>query len=89
MGSQSTSRPWLRFSSIKKQEKEIKDKAEAVLEFVELIELKNEFAKNLSSGQKKLLELARILMGNPSMILLDEPGAGVNPTLMMKLIAFP
>ncbi len=76
---------WLRFSSIKKQEKEIKDKAESVLEFVELIDLKNEFAKNLSSGQKKLLELARILMGDPNMILLDEPGAGVNPTLMMKL----
>jgi len=76
---------WLRFSSIKKQEKEIKEKAEDILEFVELIELKNEFAKNLSSGQKKLLELARVLMGNPYMILLDEPGAGVNPTLMTKL----
>ena len=40
----------------------------------------------LSGGQKKLLELARVLMADPQMILLDEPGAGVNPTLMKELI---
>ena len=76
---------WLRSSSITKQEREIKEKAEEILAFVELIQLKNELAKNLSSGQKKLLELARVLMGDPEMILLDEPGAGVNPVLMVKL----
>lgn len=76
---------WFRFSAVKKQEKELKKRAEEVLEFVELIDLKNEFAKNLSSGQKKLLELARVLMSDPDMILLDEPGAGVNPSLMKKL----
>ena len=67
------------------QERELRDKALEVLEFVELIDLANEYAKNLSSGQKKLLELARTLMAEPKMILLDEPGAGVNPTLMRKL----
>jgi len=70
---------------VRRQEREIRDEALGVLEFVELIDLANEYAKNLSSGQKKLLELARTLMAEPKMILLDEPGAGVNPTLMRKL----
>jgi len=70
---------------VRRQEREIRDEALEVLEFVELIDLANEYAKNLSSGQKKLLELARTLMAEPKMILLDEPGAGVNPTLMRKL----
>lgn len=60
-------------------------KATQVLEFVELIHLRDEYAGNLSGGQKKLLELARTLMCNPKMILLDEPGAGVNRVLMRKL----
>jgi ABC-type branched-subunit amino acid transport system ATPase component len=67
------------------QERELREKAEARLEFVQLIDLKDELAKNLSGGQKKLLELARTLMCDPEMILLDEPGAGVNPTLMKQL----
>jgi len=70
---------------VRRQERELRDEALEVLEFVELIDLANEYAKNLSSGQKKLLELARTLMAEPKMILLDEPGAGVNPTLMKKL----
>ncbi|MGD2127588.1 MAG: ATP-binding cassette domain-containing protein, partial [Desulfobacteraceae bacterium] len=51
-----------------------------------LIDLKDEYAGSLSGGQKKLLELARSMMADPQMVLLDEPGAGVNPTLMGKLI---
>ena len=58
-----------------------------VLEFVELIKLKDEYAGSLSGGQKKLLEIARSMMADPKLVLLDEPGAGVNPTLMHKLIA--
>jgi len=73
-------------SVVRDQEREIMEKALYVLEFVELIQLKDDYAKSLSSGQKKLLELARTLMSDPEMILLDEPGAGVNPTLMRKLI---
>jgi len=73
-------------SVVRSQEREIMEKALYVLEFVELIQLKDDYAKSLSSGQKKLLELARTLMSDPKMILLDEPGAGVNPTLMRKLI---
>ncbi|MBC7189891.1 ABC transporter ATP-binding protein, partial [Candidatus Aerophobetes bacterium] len=71
---------------VREQEKKIRDKALNILEFVELAHLKDEYAKNLSSGQKKLLELAKILMADPKVILLDEPGAGVNPTLMRKLV---
>jgi branched-chain amino acid transport system ATP-binding protein len=77
---------WFRSGLIRSQEMEIKGKALDVLEFVELIDLKNEYAGALSGGQKKLLELARSMMAQPKMALLDEPGAGVNPTLMRKLV---
>ena len=78
---------WFRLSAVRSQEAEIKQKALEVLEFVELINLKDEYAGSLSGGQKKLLEIARSMMADPKMVLLDEPGAGVNPTLMKKLIA--
>jgi branched-chain amino acid transport system ATP-binding protein len=78
---------WFRASEVRNQEKEIRDKALEVLEFVELIKLKDEYAGSLSGGQKKLLEIARSMMADPKLVLLDEPGAGVNPTLMHKLIA--
>jgi len=78
---------WFRPASVRRQEKAIKEKALEVLEFVELIDLKDEYAGSLSGGQKKLLELARSMMAEPKIVLLDEPGAGVNPTLMKKLIA--
>ncbi len=65
---------------------DIKGRALDVLEFVELIDLKDEYAGFLSGGQKKLLELARSMMAQPKIALLDEPGAGVNPTLMRKLV---
>jgi branched-chain amino acid transport system ATP-binding protein len=77
---------WFRPGLVKQQEREIRDKALGILEFVELIELKDEYAGTLSGGQKKLLELAKTMMADPDMILLDEPGAGVNRTLMRKLV---
>ena len=70
---------------VKKQERDLRKKAEEVLEFVSLSHLKYELAGNLSGGQKKLLELARTMMTHPRIILLDEPGAGVNRTLLQKL----
>jgi branched-chain amino acid transport system ATP-binding protein len=78
---------WLLPFRVGRQERKIRDKALEVLEFVNLWHLRHEYASNLSSGQKKLLELARTLMGEPRLILLDEPGAGVNPTLMKSLVA--
>lgn len=77
--------PWFRPGSVRRQEKEIEEKALGVLQFVELVDLKDEYAGSLSGGQKKLLELARSMMAEPEMVLLDEPGAGVNPTLTKKL----
>ncbi len=77
---------WLLPWRVKRQEQEIEAKALEVLRFVNLFDLKDEYAGNLSSGQKKLLELARTLMAEPQLVLLDEPGAGVNPTLMKELV---
>ncbi|OKY79071.1 MAG: ABC-type branched-chain amino acid transport system, ATPase component [Candidatus Methanohalarchaeum thermophilum] len=71
-----------------KEEEEIRDKAMELLEFFDLMELKDEYAGALSGGQKKLLELARALMTDPDMILLDEVFAGVNPTLSNKLLDY-
>jgi branched-chain amino acid transport system ATP-binding protein len=78
--------PWFFPFRVAHQERENRDKALDILEFVDLWHLRDEYAANVSSGQKKLLELARTLMADPEMILLDEPGAGVNPTLMRKLV---
>jgi ABC-type branched-subunit amino acid transport system ATPase component len=65
---------------------EIQAKAEGVLRFAGLFALRDEYAKNLSGGQKKILELCRALMSDPTMILLDEPVAGVNPVLTLKIL---
>lgn len=70
---------------VRKQERDLRKKAEEVLDFVNLSHLKFELAGNLSGGQKKLLELARTMMTHPRVILLDEPGAGVNRTLLQRL----
>ncbi len=76
---------WLRPGAVRRQEEEIHDKALEVLKFVDLTRVQHEYAENLSGGQKKLLELARTLMADPEIVLLDEPGAGVNRTLMKRL----
>ncbi len=68
------------------QEQQIRKKALEVLDFVTLSKLADHEAGRLSGGQIKLLELARVLMGEPSVILLDEPAAGVNPTLTNVLL---
>jgi branched-chain amino acid transport system ATP-binding protein len=79
---------WLMPRRVRDQERESRDKALEVLEFVNLIDLKDEYADNLSAGQKRLLELARTMMADPQLLLLDEPGAGVNPTLLKQLVEY-
>ena len=77
--------PGLRGDVIRDEEK-VRDRAWETLEFFEIDHLAHENAGNLSGGQRKLLEMARVLMTDPEMILLDEPLAGVNPTLEEKLL---
>ncbi len=68
-----------------RREKEVMKQAEEALEFLTISHLRDELAENLSGGQKKLLELGRTMMTDAKLVLLDEPGAGVNPTLLKKL----
>jgi branched-chain amino acid transport system ATP-binding protein len=77
--------PWLRPRAVRLEESAIRERALEVLDFLKLGHVAQDDAASLSGGQKKLLELARVLMGEPDMLLLDEPGAGVNPTLMDEL----
>ena len=69
-----------------RQEAAIREKARGILEFMTLDRVADQPAGQISGGQMKLLELARALMGDPSLILLDEPAAGVNPKLMQTLV---
>jgi len=78
---------WLVPRRVGRKESEIYEKALGVLELVGLSHLSDASAGHLSGGQKKLLEMARALMAEPKLILLDEPGAGVNPTLAKQLMA--
>lgn len=77
---------WLRRGAIRAQEATHREKAREVLEFTGLARLMDEPAGVLSGGQQKLLELSRILMVDPKLILLDEPAAGVNPVLLESLV---
>ncbi|MFO7279228.1 MAG: ABC transporter ATP-binding protein [Thermoanaerobacterales bacterium] len=68
------------------QEKAIEERAEALLERFNLHHMRDEFAGALSGGQRKLLEMARALMVEPELVMLDEPMAGVNPALAQTII---
>lgn len=77
---------WIRGGAVRAEERRNRDKARDILEFVGLLRLANEPARTLSGGQQKLLEIGRALMSDPKMLLLDEPGAGVNPTLLGEIM---
>ena len=87
--SQTGERPlahFLRPGRVAAAERAAVDRARGLLDFVTLSHLEHEPARILSGGQRKLLELARVLMADPKAILLDEPAAGVNPTLLELVI---
>jgi branched-chain amino acid transport system ATP-binding protein len=68
------------------QEKQVEEKALALLDRFSLLDKRTDYAGSLSGGQRKLLEMARALMSDPKMIMLDEPMAGVNPALTQSLL---
>jgi neutral amino acid transport system ATP-binding protein len=70
----------------RRQEDSITTRAEELLKRFRLDHMRDEFAGNLSGGQRKLLEMARALMTDPKLIMLDEPMAGVNPALKQSLL---
>lgn len=76
---------WLKPRQIRQEERNQRDRAWEILESVGLAHMANAYAGSLSGGQRKLLEIARALMVRPKLILLDEPAAGVNPTLINQI----
>lgn len=73
---------WTNFKKVRKEEEVIRQKANEVIEFLEISHVADELAGNLSGGQKKLLELGRTMMVDAKIVFLDEVGAGVNRTLL-------
>lgn len=73
---------WLRPAKVRLQEAAVRAKAEEVIDFLQIAHVADEYAGNLSGGQKKLLELGRTMMVDAKIVFLDEVGAGVNRTLL-------
>jgi branched-chain amino acid transport system ATP-binding protein len=71
---------------IRREGAEPADRALALLEYLGIVDLRDRLASNLSYGQQKLLDFGMALMSGPEVILLDEPLAGVNPTMINKLV---
>ena len=76
---------WFQAQQVVQEERQLRERAKEILELVGLAPMTYEYAGALSGGQRKLLEMARALMSNPKLILLDEPAAGVNPTLIKQI----
>ena len=77
---------WLQPDLVSRQERQIREAARHWLSFVGLSDLEQRPARILSGGQRKLLELARVMVSKPKLVLLDEPGAGVNPVLLNQIV---
>jgi branched-chain amino acid transport system ATP-binding protein len=76
---------WLRPARVRAEEIELRRKADEVIEFLQISQVADELAGNLSGGQKKLLELGRTMMVDAKIVFLDEVGAGVNRTLLRTI----
>ncbi|NBR02525.1 MAG: ATP-binding cassette domain-containing protein [Alphaproteobacteria bacterium] len=76
---------WLRPARVRAEEAALRRKADEVIEFLQINQVADELAGNLSGGQKKLLELGRTMMVDAKIVFLDEVGAGVNRTLLRTI----
>ncbi len=77
---------WLQPARVRAQERETRESARYWLDFFGLSKLEDQPARVLSGGQRKLLDLARVMVTDPRLVLLDEPGAGVNPALLDQIV---
>ncbi len=77
----------LAWARVRGEEAAIRRRAHEVVDFLRLAPVRHERAGNVSGGQKKLLEIGRVMMAEPKVVLLDEPGAGVNRTLLADIAA--
>ncbi len=78
---------WFAGARVAAEERANRERAMHWIEFVGLSHLADQPARILSGGQRKLVELARVMVAEPRLVLLDEPGAGVNPTLLDTIVA--
>lgn len=76
---------WMQPGSVTEEEKENYGKAMETLEFLGMADVADDYAGKLSGGERKLLELGRMMMVEPKLVLLDEPGAGVPPNMQKKV----
>lgn len=74
------------FRRAREEERHLKEKAEEILNFIGMYQYKDEIVSNLAYGRQKMTELGRTLMGEPKLILLDEPAAGLNPSERKEFI---
>jgi branched-chain amino acid transport system ATP-binding protein len=71
-----------------KGHQEVRERAREILDFLTIDHLRDDYARSLSGGQQKLLELGQLLMTDPELLLLDEPFAGVHPKLMETIFEY-
>ncbi|HAG83107.1 MAG TPA: ABC transporter ATP-binding protein, partial [Cyanobacteria bacterium UBA12227] len=79
---------WWQPQKVRYEQRQLKIRAKEILESVGLAAKAKDYAGSLSGGQRKLLEIARAMMTEPQLILLDEPAAGVNPTLINQICEY-
>ena len=87
ISNESLSKSIIKSKSQKNYEENLKDKARDIMDELNILHMEDSYARELSGGQKKLLELARSIINEPEILLLDEPLAGVNPKLAEDILS--